>query len=535
MAQSAISSLQKVKKPEELMGRLFKGIPEESRISPESLKDLGEEHLGSDPIEIAMIEQAKERKRQKDNDKDPSINLSRQIIEKSEMVTKGGCIKIPSQCQNKLIKEQCVDTPYYESKIRHRKLEVRTITSEPKNRVFTPIVNTSVYSIPLNRCNSEEKECKEEHLISVSSACYSLSVKTPSKVKLLKLPSCDNPTVTVKLLAQKIEPIELEVQQTYTSDVWEVSEGADESNLCLFTHKTKCLSNETTRVIDGKTLSRPCWEEQREYKCLSSISGNCEPLLQKGCQQVKSECSSSSEGACQSYKQTYQCSSMSCTEEKELCLKPVECANGNCKKEAEKDASNEEVISSLANLGALAGSAIDAENNASGETIKNIFRSENYTCKRAWGEHVVNCCSDKGHSSCSDRERELAMKKSKGLAYRVGSQNSVDTYCSKKRRVGPFKKKCVEHSESWCVFNSRLAYLIRAIGAKKQLKIGFGMVGGDTNGANCRGITPEELSKIDLEKINLSDLEKDILKDYKEPNFPSGNTLRHRLVRGHLG
>lgn len=112
-----------------------------------------------------------------------------------------------------------------------------------------------------------------------------------------------------------------------------------------------------------------------------------------------------------------------------------------------------------------------------------------------------NCCRDSGWgldtnlAHCSGEEKELGKNKQNGLSIYVGS------YCSKK-----ILGMCVSHKKSYCTFPSKLARLTQAQGRQGMLGINFG----SAKDPNCRGLTPEELQKIDFSKIDFSEYYKDI-------------------------
>jgi conjugal transfer mating pair stabilization protein TraN len=97
--------------------------------------------------------------------------------------------------------------------------------------------------------------------------------------------------------------------------------------------------------------------------------------------------------------------------------------------------------------------------------------------------------------SCEDADKSTAIKKAQGICERIGS------YCSSK-----FLGGCIETTESYCCFNSKLAKAINVQG-KKQLGISMG----DPKAPNCWGLTVEEIGLIDMTKIDLSEFLADIV------------------------
>ena len=82
--------------------------------------------------------------------------------------------------------------------------------------------------------------------------------------------------------------------------------------------------------------------------------------------------------------------------------------------------------------------------------------------------------------------------------------------------VGTYRAKkiltCVEEKESWCVFPTKLSSIIQIQGRSRQLGINFGWAGGKENEANCRGITPEELERINFSFfLDLSPIQQELI------------------------
>lgn len=82
--------------------------------------------------------------------------------------------------------------------------------------------------------------------------------------------------------------------------------------------------------------------------------------------------------------------------------------------------------------------------------------------------------------TCSENEQLLAMRRGQGLCVHQ------DTWCSQ-RLPWPLKT-CIQETESWCCWNSRLA---KAIATQA--------------GGVCNGFSPEEFAKVDFSKIDLSE------------------------------
>jgi conjugal transfer mating pair stabilization protein TraN len=119
-----------------------------------------------------------------------------------------------------------------------------------------------------------------------------------------------------------------------------------------------------------------------------------------------------------------------------------------------------------------------------------FFKGDNGKCLRHTGSH--NCCSDKGvlrqMFGCSSEAKALTEKRKARLCHHVNT----------------WKGKGLERFKTWqshCCFKSKLARIIQVEG-RKQLGIGWG----DLKSPDCRGLTLEEIQRIDFSKIKFDEL-----------------------------
>lgn len=173
------------------------------------------------------------------------------------------------------------------------------------------------------------------------------------------------------------------------------------------------------------------------------------------------------------------------------------CTNGNCLPTDETQ--GDDFTEGASRLGVLAGSAKEISDKQIGSGNPSIFTGSNYKCRIAVAG-IGNCCG--GHARflhCRAEEKALAVAITESRAEHVGR------FCAH-RKLGI----CYEEKESWCVFPSKLAGLIQHQGRLNQLGINFGWASGKKNRPNCRGITPEELERINFKNLDLSALSKEL-------------------------
>ena len=108
--------------------------------------------------------------------------------------------------------------------------------------------------------------------------------------------------------------------------------------------------------------------------------------------------------------------------------------------------------------------------------------------------------------SCEQQEQILAMRRDQNLCDEIG------TYCSNELKL-LFIKICIEHTKSFCCFNSRLARIINEQG---RAQIGKGWGGAEN--PNCSGFTQTEFASIDFSRIDLSEFTAEIMANIKMPN-----------------
>ena len=114
-----------------------------------------------------------------------------------------------------------------------------------------------------------------------------------------------------------------------------------------------------------------------------------------------------------------------------------------------------------------------------------------------------------GILDCEQAEQILAMKRDNRLCHGIGS------YCSSRL---PIIRLCVETTESYCCFNSRLARILNEQG-RGQLGRGWG---GPQN-PDCGGFTVTQLQSLDFSRMNLSEFYAEIA-----PTLPDAGAMRSR-------
>ena len=115
-----------------------------------------------------------------------------------------------------------------------------------------------------------------------------------------------------------------------------------------------------------------------------------------------------------------------------------------------------------------------------------------------------------GLLDCEESEQVLAMKRDARLCRGVGS------YCS--QRIGLIKV-CVEKTESYCCFNSRLARILN-----EQGRAQLGKSWGSAESPDCGGFSVAQLESLDFSRMDLSEFYAEIA-----PTLPDAGAMRARV------
>ncbi len=115
-----------------------------------------------------------------------------------------------------------------------------------------------------------------------------------------------------------------------------------------------------------------------------------------------------------------------------------------------------------------------------------------------------------GLLDCEESEQVLAMKRDARLCRGVGS------YCS--QRIGLINV-CVEKTESYCCFNSRLARILN-----EQGRAQLGKSWGSAESPDCGGFSVAQLESLDFSRMDLSEFYAEIA-----PTLPDAGAMRARV------
>lgn len=256
---------------------------------------------------------------------------------------------------------------------------------------------------------------------------------------------------------------------------------------------------------DGQTvtLNSDCWEKTETYLVNDASDNECKRYdNDRNCTVGERECLSSENGLCTRFRLKYQCQHTTKTEGV-VCGDKFFCSDGSCADlNGSVNADFGHAVSQLASL-AQAGKdiSLDAQN-------LRAFSGRPMACRKS-GFGFSDCCKDSGwgHKAgiahCSSEENVLGKAKEKNTVIYVG------TYCSKK-----VLRHCVQRKSAYCVFDSKLARIIQYQGRSGQLGVGFG----GAQNPDCRGLTVDELQRLNFNAMDYSDFYSELQENTKIPN-----------------
>lgn len=276
----------------------------------------------------------------------------------------------------------------------------------------------------------------------------------------------------------------------------------------------KTCINSGERMIDGMRVYKACWEWSYKKTCNFPSKNDCARYAHCYSLGQRSCLLRDAYGNCVNLQKEFSCKRWTPSyiesetvryglEDKDgpesLVCKGIPCIDGNCiDKSYEMDA---DMVSSVAQLSALS----QGKNTPAGFKI---FEGANRHCAKK-GMEYSNCCQvfPKGWgkqlgAKCSKEEQLLSDGRQKNLCIYVGSESI------KKAGLHIGKK------HFYCCFGNILEKTIQ-VQARKQLGLNFGSGGSP----NCRGLTLDELARVDFSKMDFSEVAAEMQKKIVMPNI----------------
>lgn len=274
-----------------------------------------------------------------------------------------------------------------------------------------------------------------------------------------------------------------------------------DQGLCFYDREELLEGPSVRSFAEGEVvLDRPWWRRRRVYRCVPPQKNTCAAVQAQGCVQVGSTCVEEVGGRCVTYRQTYACVTSAGTGKRTRLAGSIPwCLDGGCAQQGY--APNRDMADALSKL--MIFREIQKE-----MALPQIFKGDGYGCNR----NCINfrdCCGlgkgwgvSLGLAGCSAQEKALSQLRTERKCVLVG------TFCAEK-----LAGVCLRKKTTFCCFGSPFSRILQEQG-RAQLGLGFG----EPREPQCRGLTVEELTRLDFAKIDLSELFQDVMGRVQLPN-----------------
>lgn len=488
----------------------------EKNMEKEYLDQQGRTRLLSDETGKFIYNNQQNRADIKANDKSSEMKLAEKYIEGAEDAIYPNCHWEKVPCDEKITHETCEEKTTYESRQCQKNIiaHVGHFQHPEKKRALNVAV-----AHDLSKCSdlSHEYFCHAGKLLALHSNCSQLELQVFCEgqiVSLSKKPTCADSTFILGDFHNKrrvIVSLKLKESTLEQTSIDESSCDFIKSGQCFYQSGKPCIDAGVTKIIDGVPVTRACWGESLSYQCVSGKTSNCEPLLEKACSNTESKCLSQLNGACDHILRTFQCVKQTCYPDKKVCAASVFCADGSC--DASKSDESNDINEGISRLGALVGSAGEVASYQVKNNSPSIFKGEKFECEK-YPLSLRDCCTDSGFLegiiNCPKPLQDLQKAKVEGRVAFIGD------YQDKFYQTTKFV---------YCIFPSKLSGIVQIQGRLGQLGIPFGM----PKKPNCRGITPQELERINFSALNLSPIVSELkaYMQFVEPSILEQNNKKH--------
>ncbi len=181
-------------------------------------------------------------------------------------------------------------------------------------------------------------------------------------------------------------------------------------------------------------------------------------------------------------------------------IKDIKCASGECDN-SQSDLSAD-IAEGIGRLGVISETAQEITNIQAQPGNSVIFKGYYQECEK-YMLGTRDCCTDSGSLSgiinCPKELQTLQQAKQENRAIYLGNY--------KPRRFSTTRY-------GYCVFPTKLAAIVQVEGRQNQLRVGFG----SAKHPDCRGITVEEVQRINFAALNIEPLVMDLINKKDFPN-----------------
>lgn len=494
--------------------------PGESALQPQegsnALGAAGLNALKNNGAANEVYSQAGSRAKAKSNPNSVEMQYAEKLLENPGSVLDGACYKQSGECKNQSVVKTCDESVHYTTSSCKDTLNVlvKPIT-QSFSRSVTPSRFQSTATFDLQACSARDWRCTTANTAVIVPNCEHLAVSVSrynQAMLVTKQPTCNDPSVTVQFSGWGgySTPLLVNITEYVSEDQWSTRDcerikTEHAKSLCIMDSSQSCLEPNQTKVIGGISIKRSCWGRGYDYQCAAVEESACTPLINQGCSQTGSTCVQAKVNRCERYSQTFSCMQQFCMPEKTVCPGKIGCSEGQC--DSSKSEASDDMAEGLSRLGALAGVAGDVSANQVKSGTPAIFTGTARECKK-YPLGFRDCCTDSGWGDwvkhCPQDLQVLQRAKQENRVVYLGSY--------KNHKLGA-------RHYTYCIFPTKLASIVQTQGRGGQLGIPYGTA----EYPNCRGLTPEELERINFAALDLSPIQQELIARMALPNNGSIN------------
>lgn len=266
----------------------------------------------------------------------------------------------------------------------------------------------------------------------------------------------------------------------------------------------QCLDS-SPKNINGQEVVRDCWKESLSFFCQYNLDP-CPFLNNNHCQEMSRKCLQNTPFGCSLWEIDFKCFNKTIhtahlSDDSEI----VGMAEDDWETDYPENQSFNDVYLKLQIFDEIQ-KELDSSN-TNNATHFEIFKGKKMKCSESVKDDLMYDCCYKFDgfaeklkiAHCNADEMALSEMRSKGLCHYVGKKDGefLGLWKSREERV-------------FCCFPTKLSRIFQEQG-REQLGISWG----DAKEPNCRGLTSDEISKIDFVKLDLSELFEDVEKKMK--------------------
>ena len=306
---------------------------------------------------------------------------------------------------------------------------------------------------------------------------------------------------------------------------------------------SQCIDNKP-RIIEGVTVTAPCWREKYTYGCSKIVEDSkCRSLRKQRCIHQGSKDQTFTTGNTRTITKTYKCPSTIINPASKRFVvggsgKKPYCLAGDCVNPPVEE--NDEFAEVMSQVGAVAG--MEKDGKVVHGQVKEIMGGQNLKCiqKTVWRKDFC-LLRGKLNKAAQPDEQKLQKMRQKNLCHYIGYYKERDDSHDIKAMIasgtaigklvygiakytatygqavtagvvvgGSLLTLVKDTHKAFCCFNSTFALALNKAARDQGIKSW-----GTARRPNCSGLTPQELQRLDFDQIDFSDFYEAVTKQAK--------------------